>query len=70
VQIPSDPFNPRNPRLLSDLAFVLADVSYELGGHFSLKAKARTSQGQLPELTRWQAPGRETRSAVAVQDHY
>ena len=32
--------------------------------------KARTSQGQLPELTRWQAPRRETRSAVAVQDHY
>src|SRR6059058_4215490 len=34
------------------------------------QAKARTCQGQLPELTRWQAPRRETRSAVAVQDHY
>ena len=47
-----------------------ADLSYELGGHFSLKAKARTSQGQLRGLMLWQALHRKPCSAVAVQAHY
>jgi hypothetical protein len=40
------------------------------GRHFSLKAKARTSQGRLRGLMRWQALYRKPHSAVAAWDHY
>jgi len=71
----SQAFEDRHFRNLRDfLAPAFEGGELSLGGWrlrwCSVKTKARTSQGQLPELTRWQAPRRETRSAVAVQDHY